>query len=76
MPNAKKNMIQEQKSLSWESIYKVRLKAKPVNNEGNEALISFLSEHFETLKKNITIMQWKTSKLKVVKVLQIRNHAC
>jgi uncharacterized protein YggU (UPF0235/DUF167 family) len=49
-------------------IYKIRLHAKPIEGEANEALIAFLAEHFSTAKKNIRIVRGANSRHKIIEV--------
>lgn len=68
-PWAKQEKIEIQKWLLWDDIYKVRLRAKPIDGEANEALISALAEHFKTIKKNINIVSWWNSRMKRIEIL-------
>lgn len=45
-PGSKQKKIEKQKDLMGEEIYKVRLTAKPIDGEANQALIQDLAEYF------------------------------
>jgi hypothetical protein len=49
-------------------VYKIRLHAKPIDGEANEALIAFLAQHFSTAKKNIRIVRGANNRHKIVEI--------
>lgn len=58
--------------LSGENIYAIKIRAKPIGGEANKALIAFLSNHFDTPKRNIEIVQGFTSRWKVVEIINYK----
>jgi len=56
--------------LTGKSIYKVKLTAKPINNQANKQLIEVLEKYFNTKKRFISITRGDTSKLKSVKIVE------
>ena len=56
--------------LTNKDVYKVKLTAKPVNNQANKQLIDVLVKHFNTKKRFIFIDKWNTSKLKLIKIVE------
>lgn len=70
VPWSKKQSIEELwLDIFWNKLYKIKLQAKPINGEANEALIEFLSEHYKTPKRNIKIISWFTSREKLVEIV-------
>ena len=68
-PNAKHNDIKKERDLlTDEDIYMVRLTAKPVDGEANKALIASLADYFDVRKMDIEIIQWGTSRWKIVEI--------
>ena len=55
IPQAKQEGIQKVQTLLGEEIWKVRLRAKPVDGEANKALIVVLAKHFAVPKRCIRI---------------------
>lgn len=51
-----------------DEVLHVKIKAKPVNGEANEALTKFLSEYFKIPASKITLLKGHTSKHKVVEI--------
>ncbi len=50
------------------NIYKIRLKASPVNFKANEELIRVLSKYFKVKKAFLKIIKGQTSKNKTIKI--------
>lgn len=50
------------------NLYRVRLKATPVEGKANKQLISMLAEYFGVAKSQIEIRVGKTSKTKVLAI--------
>ncbi len=66
-PNAKKSEFLENfKNEHDELVYKVAIKAPPLEGKANAELIKFLSEKFEIPQKDIDIIAGKTSVNKLV----------
>jgi len=65
-PWAKQEKIDIQKDLAWTDIYKVWIRAKPIDWEANKALIDFLSQYFKVQKTDISIVRWLTSRHKTI----------
>ncbi len=61
--NAKQQRIEKA-----DSGYIAYVKAPPMENKANKALIKLLSEHFNIPKSNIGILRGKASKHKIVEV--------
>ncbi len=57
----------------WLRMFKVKLKAKPVDWDANKELIDSLSVHFDTIKKNIKILTWHTSKNKLIEIENFKS---
>jgi uncharacterized protein YggU (UPF0235/DUF167 family) len=55
--------------LTWKDVYKIKLTAKPVNQEANKQLIQVIADYFKTKKRFVKIHKWTTSRLKLVKIL-------
>jgi uncharacterized protein (TIGR00251 family) len=53
-----------------EGEYKVKLTAAPVDGKANEALIEILAKHFEVAKSCISIVGGKSTKTKIVDIIQ------
>lgn len=70
VPGAKQEKIDIQKDLMWNEVYKIRLRAKPIDGEANKNLIQILSDYFKIAKKDVIILKWSNNRLKVV---EIRN---
>lgn len=68
-PWAKEEKIQQHKNIEGNIIYKVWIKAKPVEGEANKALINLLSIYFKVLRKNIKIIRWASARYKRVEVI-------
>lgn len=49
-------------------VYKIKLTAKPVNNDANKQLIEVLEKYFKIKKRFITIKQGKTSRIKIIQI--------
>jgi uncharacterized protein (TIGR00251 family) len=62
-PGAKKNEFKQEGDL-----IKIFLKAPPVEGKANEALIHFLSEHFDVRVSKIEIVKGLKSRQKVVNI--------
>jgi uncharacterized protein len=71
-PNSSKTKISEkfldEKNQEW---LKVNIAAVPEDGKANEELIRFLSGLLEISKSKIEIIRGETSRMKVVKILQI-----
>lgn len=65
LPRASKNQIFPPNA---EGVIKVKLTAAPVEGKANEALVEFLSEHYEVAKNRIIIKSGLKSKNKVVEI--------
>jgi uncharacterized protein len=65
VPKSSRNKIEK---ISEEE-YKVRLTAPPVDGKANEMLIKILSEFFSVSKNCINIVGGKTSKMKIIDIL-------
>lgn len=63
IPGAKKNLFKKE-----EGIIKVYLTAPPVDGRANEALVKFLSEHFDVSKSRIDIIKGLKSRNKTVTI--------
>lgn len=68
-PWAKQEKIEIQKDLFGDDLYKVWVRAKPIDGEANEALIEALANHFKTIKKNIKILSGATNRRKKVEII-------
>ena len=70
IPWSKKIQVKEewQDLLTWRTIYKVNLTAKPINWEANKQLIEVLADFFKTKKRFINLDKWATSRLKLVRI--------
>lgn len=62
-PNAK-----EEKVELVEGVYHVRVKARPVDGQANEAVIKILSEFFNVPKSKVQLCRGATSKFKFFEV--------
>lgn len=49
-------------------VYKVWIRAKPIDGEANKSLVDFLSEYFKTPKNKISILKGHTSRYKTVSI--------
>ncbi len=68
-PNAKKNKIIDiNKDMFDNFVFKLQIKAVPEKGKANEELIKFLSETFDVPKKEISILKGQTSQLKLVEI--------
>ena len=56
--------------LTNKDVYKVKLTAKPVNNQANKQLVDVLVKYFNTKKRFVVIDKWNTSKLKLIKIVE------
>ncbi len=72
IPSSKKiDVIYEWKdSFTNKDIYRIKLTAKPINNEANKQLIKVLEKYFHIKKRFISILKWDNSKLKYVKIVE------
>jgi len=52
-----------------EEIYKIKINAKPIDWEANKSLVDFLSKYFNIAKSNIKIVQWFTSRNKLIELV-------
>jgi hypothetical protein len=68
-PWSKQEKIDIQKDLMWNEVYKVWLKAKPIDGEANENLIQILSKYFNVAKKDIIILRGGNSRLKTIEII-------
>jgi len=48
---------------------KIKLKAIPEKGKANTELIKFLAKHFKTTKSNINIIKGKTSRNKIIEII-------
>ncbi len=69
-PWAKQEKLDIQKDLLGQEVYKIRLQARPVEWEANEALIAFLAKHFSVIKKNIRILHGANTRHKIIEVMK------
>ncbi len=69
VPWSKQEKIEIQKDLMWNDVYKIWLKAKPVDGEANKDLIQILSNYFKIAKKDIVILRWWSSRNKVIEII-------
>lgn len=67
IPNSSKNEFAE---LMSDGTQKIRLKASPVDGQANTELIKFLSKKWKIPQKNLLIKTGKTSKNKLIKILE------
>jgi uncharacterized protein YggU (UPF0235/DUF167 family) len=72
IPWSKKiDVVKEWKDLlTNRDVYRIKLTAKPVNNQANEQLIEVLSKYFKVKKRFIFLDKWATSRLKLVKIVE------
>lgn len=68
VPWSKQEKIDIQKDLMWNEIYKIWLKAKPIDGEANKNLIQILSVYFNVAKKDIIILKWENWRLKTIEI--------
>jgi len=68
VPWSKQEKIDLQKDLMWNEIYKIWLKAKPIDGEANKNLIQILSIYFNVAKKDIIILKWGNWRLKTIEI--------
>lgn len=52
---------------------KIKITAPPIDGRANEGLIEYLSEHFKTAKRNITLVKGETGRHKVVDIIGIEE---
>jgi len=52
-------------------ILKIKIKAKPVDGRANAYLIKYLSKKLDIPRRNIAIIKGKTSRIKVIEVIDI-----
>jgi len=64
IPNAKKNQIVEDKG-----IFKVYVKARPVNGKANQAVVETLAGFFKVKKRNVKIISGIKSREKIIEIL-------
>ena len=71
VPGSKKISVEEswKDLLTWRTIYKVKLTAKPINWQANKQLQEVLADFFWVKKRFVEIDKWATSRLKLVKIL-------
>lgn len=50
---------------------KIKIKAKPVDGRANAYLIKYLSKELDIPRRNIAIIKGKTSRIKVIEVVDI-----
>jgi uncharacterized protein (TIGR00251 family) len=70
VPWSKQEKIDIQKDLMWNEVYKIWLKAKPIDGEANKNLIQILSNYFKIAKKDVVIIKGWNWRLKTI---EIRN---
>ncbi len=70
VPWSKQEKIDIQKDLMWNEVYKIWLKAKPIDGEANKNLIQILSNYFKIAKKDVIILKGWNWRLKTI---EIRN---
>ena len=64
IPGAKKNLLKEEGA-----VFKVYLTAPAVEGKANQALVTFLAQHFEVSKSKIEIIKGLHSRNKIVNIL-------
>jgi uncharacterized protein (TIGR00251 family) len=69
VPNSSKNDI-----ILEEGFIKIKVKAQPIENKANKALIEFLSKSFKIPKSNIEILKGDTSKEKTLLIKTSDNN--
>ena len=67
-PWSKQEKVKVQKDLMWNDVYKIWLKAKPIDGEANNDLIEILSNYFKIAKKDVMIVRWWSSRKKVIEI--------
>lgn len=67
-PWSKQEKVEIQKDLMWNDVYKIWLKAKPIDGEANNDLIEILSNYFKIAKKDVMIVRWWSSRKKVIEI--------
>ncbi|MFZ2150497.1 MAG: DUF167 domain-containing protein [Candidatus Absconditicoccaceae bacterium] len=70
VPGSKQEKIDIQQDLMGNEVYKIWLKAKPIDGEANKNLIQILSNYFKIAKKDIIILKGNNGRLKTI---EIRN---
>lgn len=70
IPWSKQEKIDIQQDLMWNKVYKIWLKAKPIDGEANQNLIQVLSDYFAIAKKDVMILKGNNWRLKTI---EIRN---
>lgn len=65
-PNSRRESIEQ----TGAGEFVVRVNAPPVEGRANEALIELLSRHFDVPKRNVAILKGRSSKTKLVEILQ------
>ena len=70
VPWSKKISVEENGKdiLTWRTIYRVKLTAKPVNGQANKQLQEVLADYFKVKKRFVEIDKGATSRLKLVKI--------
>ncbi len=68
VPWSKHEKIDIQQDLMWNEIYKIWLKAKPIDGEANKNLIQILSNYFKIAKKDIIILKGNNGRLKTIEI--------
>ena len=71
-PGSRKESIEWVENLLWEKTLVVKIREKPVDGEANKWLIEALSEFFDVPKSRINIVQWHTSREKVVEIWDMK----
>lgn len=49
--------------------FKLKISSPPENNKANNEIIDYLSKNLEINKKNISIISWEHSTLKMIKIV-------
>lgn len=72
IPNSKNIEIFEEWNdlLTNRAVYRVKLTAKPVDNQANIQLIGTISEYFNVKKRFVRIVKWENSKSKLIKIVE------
>lgn len=71
-PGAKREEIIGRFEFDDKLMLKISIRAKPINNNANTALISFLSDKLMIAKSNITITKGLKSKVKKISVTNLK----
>lgn len=69
IPRSLKNeLVEIMDGPDGEKIYKIRVKAPPVNNKANQELLKFLARYFDVSASTIQIISGKNETVKLIKI--------